>query len=162
MRRLLPVTFAVLLALSAAGCGGGGDDGGDAVKPSHSSSAPDDGGFTVTDGSTPDELVSCLTDAGLEAATTDTTMLGVDDPHVQVRVEDMEGFEGPGSQGADLWVFADPAAAADNASYITLGGSDDPEDRRAKVVGNVVLQFDIITAKEPNADEAAVLGCLAS
>ena len=87
-------------------------------------------------------------------------MFGVDDPHVEVHVDALEGFEGPGSQQADLYVFADPASARKNASYITLGGSDDPDDRRFEVGGNVVLTFYIITARTPTSDEAAVIGCL--
>jgi hypothetical protein len=167
VRRLLLATPGLLLALALTGCGGNDDNADTSDEPSSSSTSSassepssGSGGLTVTDGSTPDELVSCLTDAGLTAAATDTTMMGVDDPHVKVEVDDLEGYSGPGTQGADLWVFADPAAASKNASYITLGGSDDPTNPRFEVAGNVVLAFDIITAVEPTDDEAAVLSCL--
>ena len=170
--RLLLLLTALALALTGTACGSGDDDGDKASdQPSRSATSSTDpagsdeqssGGLTVTDGITPDDLVSCLTGAGLAAAATDATMLGVDDPHVEVHVDPFEGYEGPTSQQADLYVFADPASAQKNAPYITLGGSDDPDDRRFKVGGNVVLTFYVITAGEPSSDEAAVMGCLPS
>ncbi len=116
----------------------------------------------MTDGITPEDLVACLTDAGLQAAADDTTMMGVEDPHVKVEVDDLEGYDGQRRQGANLWVFADPEAAANNASYITLGGSDDPSNNRFAVSGNVVRVFEIVTDAEPTSDEASVLACIPS
>ena len=64
-------------------------------------------------------------------------------------------------QGAELFVFADPTSAADNAAALTLGGSDDPTNNRYGVHQNVVRVMSIILAPEPHTDdEAALLDCL--
>ena len=153
----------LLLALTLIGCGGD-DDGTAEDSPSQPTSVSSSagGGLSVTDGITPEELVSCLTDAGLDAAVADTTMMGVEDPHAKVEVADLEGYDGELRQGASLWVFADPEAAANNASYITVGGSDDPSNNRFAVSGNVVRVFFMVTDAEPTSDEAAVLACMPS
>ena len=120
-----------------------------------------DDGLTVTDGITPDDLVGCLTDAGLDAATTDSQPFGVEVPVVEVEVTGMTDYSGDTRQGAQLYVFADPAQAADNAGVITLGASDDPENNRFGVHQNVVRTMSIVLAPDPHTDdEAALLGCL--
>ena len=171
MPRARIASAACLLALTAAGCGGSsaGDSheasGRKQSTPSSSPSPsgdPRDHGLEVTDGITPGKLVDCLTAAGVQADTTDATMMGVDDQHVEVEAPAVDGSDGSGKQGADLYVFADPAAAADNASYITLGGSDDSTSTKNKVAGNVVLTFWYYPAATPSAQEQAVLDCLPS
>jgi hypothetical protein len=170
MRPLLASAAAVLVLTLACGCGGDSSDS-DAEqttepRPTESTSAagPDDAGdLSVTDGITPDDLVACLTDAGLTAAVTDSVPFGVEVPVVEVEVAAMADYKGDTEQGASLWVFADPAGAADNAAVITLGGSDDPTNNRYGVHQNVVRVMSIILAPDPHTDdEAALLGCLPS
>jgi uncharacterized protein (DUF1800 family) len=161
----------VLLVLTAAGCGGGGDSSsassaqGDATSAAASPSAtgdPRDTGLVVTDGITPAQLVDCLTAAGLKASTDDATMMGVEDDQRNVRVDDMAGYDGPGSQGANLYVFTDPASAQESASTITLGGTDETDNNRFAVAGNVVRELDSVMSSTHTADEDALLGCLPS
>ena len=170
MRRQL-VLPCLLLVLTATGCGGKDDDSTDSSdrsahdSASHTASASSEpaGGLTVADGTTPDDLVGCLTDAGLDATTTDSVPFGVDVPVVEVDVTGMTDYEGGTRQGAELFVFADPATAADNADALTLGGSDDPSNNRYGVHGNVVRVMSIVLAPDPHTDdEAALLGCLPS
>jgi hypothetical protein len=158
----------LLLVLTATGCGGDDADNDSADSTashpaSHTASASSEpsGGLTVTDGITSEELVSCLTDAGLDATATDSVPFGVEVPVVEVEVTGMTDYEGGTGQGAQLFVFADPATAADNADVLTLGGSDDPTNNRFGVHGNVVRVMSIILAPDPHTDdEAALLGCL--
>ncbi len=171
MRTQLTSAAAVLAVLLAAGCGGSDDSGepGDdtaAPRPSESTSASTaapDGGLTVTDGITVDDLVGCLTDAGLDAAASDSVPFGVEVPVVEVEVTAMTDYSGGTEQGAQLYVFTDPDAAADNAGVLTLGGSDDPSNSRFGVHQNVVRTMSIILAPDPHTDdENALLGCLPS
>ena len=164
MRTLLTSAAAVLVLTLAAGCGGdSGDEKTAEPRPTGSTSAaaPGSGGLTVTDGITPDDLVGCLTDAGLAAEVSDSVPFGVDVPVVNVDVTAMTDYSDGTDQGADLFVFADPASAADNAAALTLGGSDDPTNNRYGVHQNVVRVMSIILAPDPHTDdEAALLGCL--
>jgi hypothetical protein len=164
MRTLLTSAVAVLVLTFAAGCGGdSGDDETAEPRPTGSTSAaaPDSGGFAVSDGITPDDLVGCLTDAGLAAEVSDSVPFGVDVPVVNVDVTEMTDYSGGTDQGAELFVFADPTSAADNAAALTLGGSDDPTKNRYGVHQNVVRVMSIILAPDPHTDdEAALLGCL--
>jgi hypothetical protein len=173
---LLP---ALLLVLIAAGCGADDSSGSSSTAVDQQPTAPGAGdpastdpaspsasddprntGLVVSDGITPAELVDCLTGAGLRASTDEATMMGLDDDQRNVRVDDMEGFEGPGSQGANLYVFTDPASARESASAITLGGSDDASNNRFAVAGNVVRELDSIMSSTHTQDEDALLGCL--
>ena len=168
MRTLLTSVFAVLFVTLAGGCGGDSDDGKSAdpdpttsSSSSPSSSAAADEGLTVTDGITPDDLVGCLTDAGLDAAASDSVPFGVEVPVVEVEVTGMTDYGGDSRQGAQLYVFAEPASAADNAGVLTLGGSDDPANNRFGIHRNVVRTMSIVLAPDPHTDdEAALLGCL--
>ena len=99
MRTLLTLASAVLVATLAAGCGGdSGDDNAADSTPSTSETptdeTPEAGGLTVTDGITPDDLVGCLTDAGLDAEATDSVPFGVEVPVVEVDVTGMTDYEG--------------------------------------------------------------------
>jgi hypothetical protein len=168
LRTLLTLASVVLVATVAASCGGdsGGDNAADST-PSTSETTTDEtpeaGGLAVTDGITPDDLAGCLTDAGLDAAATDSVPFGVEVPVVEVDVTGMTDYEGGTRQGAQLFVFADSATAADNANVLTLGGSDDPTNNRYGVHVNVVRVMSIILAPDPHTDdEAALLGCLPS
>jgi hypothetical protein len=167
MRTLLTSAAAVLVLTLAAACGGDSGDSGDekAAEPSPtgstSAAASGGGGLTVTDGITPDDLVGCLTDAGLTAAVSDSVPFGVEVPVVNVDVTEMTDYSGGTDQAAELFVFADPTNAADNAAALTLGGSDDPTNERFGVHQNVVRVMSIILAPDPHTDdEAALLGCL--
>ncbi len=166
MRTLLSSAAAVFVVTLAAGCGGDSGDGkADEPRPTESTStaADDDSGdeLAVTDGITPDDLVGCLTDAGLDAAISDDVPFGVRIPVVEVEVTAMTDYSGGTDQGAQLFVFADPASAADNAGVLTLGGSDDPAKTRFGVHQNVVRAMSIILAPDPHTDdETALLGCL--
>ena len=164
MRTLLTSAAAVLVLTLAAGCGGdSGDEKTAEPRPTGSTSAaaPDSGGLTVSDGITPDDLVGCLTDAGLAAEVSDSVPFGVEVPVVNVDVTAMADYSDGTDQGAELFVFADPASAADNAAALTLGGSDDPTNNRYGVHQNVVRVMSIILAPDPHTDdEAALLGCL--
>jgi hypothetical protein len=180
VRRLLVPGMGLLLALTVAGCGGKDNDttahdSGDATgatseptssdsTPSASNSSPsqspEGGGLQVTNGISPDELMSCLTTAGLQATTDDSVPMGVSDPEQTIRVEQMQGYDGPG-QGAYLYVFADPESAQKNAEIVTLGGTlSEPSNPRFAISGNVVRAFDIITGAKPTTDEANLLSCI--
>ena len=167
MRTLLSSATAVLVLTLGTGCGGDSGDSGNSTtaepSPTGSSSetAPAAGGLTVTDGITPDDLVGCLTDAGLTAAVSESVPFGVEVPVVNVDVTGMTDYSGGTDQGAELFVFTDPTNAADNAGVLTLGGSDDPANERYGVHQNVVRVMSIILAPDPHTDdEAALLGCL--
>jgi len=164
MRTLLTSAAAFLVLTFAAGCGGdSGDEETAEPQPTGSTSeaAPDGGGLTVSDGITPDDLVGCLTDAGLAAEVSDSVPFGVDVPVVNVDVAEMKDYSDGTDQGAELFVFADPTSAADSAAALTLGGSDDPTNNRYGVHQNVVRVMSIILAPDPHTDdEAALLGCL--
>lgn len=169
MRTLLTTAVTTLvLSVLAAGCGGDSSD--DAAEdPSSSgpsaaaSSTAASSGLTVTDGTTPDDLLACLTGAGLDAEVSDAVPFGVEVPVVEVDVTGMTDYSGGTTQGAELFVFADPATAADNAGVLTLGGSDDPSNNRFGVHQNVVRVMSIILAPDPHTDdESALLGCLPS
>ena len=103
MRTLLTSAAAVLVLTFAAGCGGdSGDDETAEPRPTGSTSAtaPDSGGLTVSDGITPDDLVGCLTDAGLAAEVSDSVPFGVDVPVVNVDVTEMTDYSDGTDQGA--------------------------------------------------------------
>jgi hypothetical protein len=166
MRTLLTSSAATLLLVLTAGCGSDSSDGSAQDPPSSepttaaSTTAPSSG-LTVTDGTTPDDLLACLTGAGLDAEVSDSVPFGVEVPVVEVAVTGMTDYSGGTTQGAELFVFADPATAADNAGVLTLGGSDDPSNNRYGVHQNVVRVMSIILAPDPHTDdESALLGCL--
>jgi len=129
---------------------GGGDD----VKSSKD--PPSAVGTTETlvyDDTSPEDLISCLTDAGLPAALNDATPVYVEVPVTGVEIEPLG--DDP-DQGVDLWVFADPAIAEENRVNITLSEEDTPT---SKVNGNVVVDYFYV----PLADDpaiSAVDGCL--
>ena len=171
-----PVAVAslVLLAALAAGCGGddssGTDSAQDAPSTSHTTSAasddasdpaPTDPGLTVTDGIAPDELLDCLTGAGLDAELSDATPLGVEVPVATIELSGMTDYSGDTRQGGYLYVFADPATAQEQAPIVTLGESDNADNSRFAVHENVVRALSIIVSEAaPSPDEQALFGCL--
>ena len=101
--RILASAAAVLVLTLAAGCGGdSGDEKTAEPRPTGSTSAaaPDSGGLTVTDGITPNDLVGCLTDAGLAAEVSDSVPFGVEVPVVNVDVTAMTDYSDGTDQGA--------------------------------------------------------------
>ena len=171
----LAVASLALLAALATGCGGddsstASDPAGDApTTPASSPAASDDGsepasedpGLVVTDGITPDDLVACLTGAGLDAELSDATPLGVEVPVAEIELSAMTDYSGDTGQGGYLYVFADPATAQDQASIVTLGGTDDPDNSRFAIHENVVRALSIIVSEAaPSPDEQALFGCL--
>ncbi len=166
---LTSVPSALLVVVLAAGCGAGPDH--DPLTHPEPSPTPTTAattapatapaGLTVTEGITPDELLDCLTTAGLDATISDSVPFGVEVPVVELEVTAMTDYEGDPDQGAALAVFSDPEAAADNASLLTLGASDDPTNDRFGVHGNVVrVMAMILKPGTHTGDEDALLGCL--
>ncbi|WP_205472720.1 hypothetical protein [Nocardioides sp. SYSU D00038] len=153
-----PVRLLAGLALAGtvlAGCGGD-DEPTPAPTPAASAADPTPapaGGLVVTDGTTPEELLGCLTDAGLAATAQDSVPFGVEVPVAGVEVAPMSGRDG--TQGADLWVFADPTAAEDNRSTITLADADTPT---SWVAGNVVARLYYPAGDDP--EVTALRACL--
>jgi hypothetical protein len=175
LRNPLAVASLALLAALAAGCGGddsstASDPAGDAPTTSAGTPAASDGvtdpasedpGLVVTDGITPDDLVACLTGAGLDAVLSDSTPLGVEVPVAEIELSGMTGYSEDTEQGGYLYVFADPATAQEQASIVTLGGTDNADNSRFAIHQNVVRALSIIVSEaEPSADEQALFGCL--
>ena len=169
----LAVASLALLAALAVGCGG--DDSSDSGSARDTPSASDtpapsddvsdtasaDGGLTVTDGIAPEDLLDCLTGAGLDAELSDATPLGVDVPVATIELSGMTGYSEDTEQGGYLYVFADPATAQEQASAVTLGGSDNPDNSRFAIHQNVVRALSVIVSEAaPSADEQALFDCL--
>jgi hypothetical protein len=169
------VNFAAVTLLASLVAGCGGDDSSTAADPGQgtstsstasASSTPSNGatagsGLTVTDGITPDDLVSCLTAAGIDAELSDATPLGIDVPVAEIDLSGMADYSGDTDQGGYLYVFADPDTAMAQASAVTLGGSDDPDNSRFAIHKNVVRALSIVVSEaSPSADEQALFGCL--
>jgi len=162
MRTLLTsAASAALVVILAAGCGDSTDDDSRTdPQPSRTPTAVATG-LTVTDGIAPEELLDCLTAAGLDATISDAVPFGVEVPVVELEVTAMTDYEGQPDQGAELDVFADPQAATDNAGLLTLGASDDPTNDRFGIHGNVVRSMTMILKPGTHTDdETALLGCL--
>jgi len=142
-----------LLLLALAACGGEGAPGPSADAQGSGSES----GFTVEDGITPDDLLGCLEAAGLPVTGTDSTPMGVEVPVEGIEVGPLAGNTGGDSdQGADLWVFASAAVAADNRATITLADDDTPS---SWVAGNVVVRL-FYPAADGDADIASLRDCL--
>lgn len=129
--RLAP---ALVLLVALAGCGG--DDDPEPESGAAPSGSP--AGFAVEDGVAPDDLLSCLEEAGLPVVAGDATPLGVEVPVAGLEVGPLDGAGGDSEQGADLWVFASGTAAAENRAAITLSDKDTPT---SWVAGNVVVRL---------------------
>jgi hypothetical protein len=145
---------ALLLATSLAACG---DDGSDKSGSTRETSAPpsgSSGGLVVTEGISTDDLVGCLSDADLPAVHDDAVPLGVEVPVEGIEVTPLDAWDG--TQGVQLWVFTDPAAAEENRVYITLSEEDTPTTR---VAGNVVVSYYSVPT-EGDAQLAALDACL--
>jgi hypothetical protein len=151
LRTALCLPSALLLATALVACGGDDEDSGK-DRPSLVESS--DPGLAVTDGTTPDDLLTCLTDASLPAVAKDSVPLGVDVPVAGIEVTSLEGWDG--TQGADLWVFADPATAEEYRSYITLS---DVDTETSRVAGNVVVRYFYVPT-EDDQQLAALDACL--
>ena len=140
LRAVLVLPTVLLLGTSAlVACGGDGSDGGsDAGRATDAASIAESTGadLEVTDGISPDDLLGCLTDADLPALLDDATPMGVEVPTQGIEVTPLDGWDG--TQGAELWVFSDPAAAEANRAMITLSDEDTPTTR---VAGNVVVRY---------------------
>jgi hypothetical protein len=127
--------LAVVVALLFAACGGG-DDGDDT---------------SATDSGPADALVTCLQDAGYDAAVADP-ILGFDAEHTSV-VMPLGDLE----QGAQFAVFASESEAkANEADASALIGVSPTE-----LTANVVWGFDAAADETPD-DQAAVEGCLST
>lgn len=157
MRAALVLPTVLLLAGAALSACGGDDSGdGDQATETPTAAESSSGGLEVTDGISTDDLLTCLTDADLPATKDDTVPLGVDVPVEGIEVAPLDGWDG--DQGAQLWVFADPAAAAENRSMITLSDEDTPTSR---IAGNVVVSY--YAVHEPGDQQLAALdACLPS
>lgn len=133
----LVTRIAPALALLVLLTGCGGDD-----EPEPDTGAtPADGpatGFAVEDGISPDDLLSCLEEAGLPVVPNDSTPMGVEVPVAGLEVGPLDGTGGDSPQGADLWVFTSGTAAAENRANITLTDEDTPTSWLA---GNVVVRL---------------------
>ena len=153
LRTALSLPAILLLATGLVACGGGDSDDGEQAdaRTSSESSSP---GMAVTDGITTDDLVGCLSDASLPATHKDSVPLGVDVPVEGIEVTPLDGWDG--TQGADLWVFTDPAAAEEYRSYITLADEDTPTSR---LTGNVVVRYYYVPAAD-DAQLTALDACL--
>jgi hypothetical protein len=179
LSNLTAVATLVAVATLAAGCNG--DDSSTASDPEgagsssasgsspasspadSTSSAPatEDPGLTVTDGISPDELLACLTGAGLDAENTGSVPAGVDVPVAEIELHGMANYSGDPDQGGYLYVFADPATAEAEAAVVTLGGSDDHDNSRFAIHQNVVRALSVIVSEAaPSKDEQALFGCL--
>jgi len=174
----LAVAALVLVAALAAGCGGDDSSAVDSspgtpatssapaqTTPASSDDASDpaSGGpsLTVTDGITPEDLLDCLTGAGLDAQLSDSTPMGVDVPVAEIQLSGMTDYSGDTGQGGYLYVFADPATAQQEASLVTLGGTDNQDNSRFAIHQNVVRALDVIVSEAaPSPDEQALFGCL--
>lgn len=150
MESLLPRIGVVLIAIGVlTACGGGDDAGGSDDQPSTAETTES----VSYDGTSPEDLLSCLTDAGLPAVVNDATPILVEVP---VSGVDINPLGDDPDQGVDLWVFTDPAAAEDNRVNITLSVEDTPT---SWISGNVIVQY----FRLPSSDDAAVSavdGCL--
>lgn len=124
----------LLIVGGTAACG---DEKGGGTDPSPDDTSTSAGGFTVSEGVSPQDLLACLQQADLPAVDKDSTPLGVDVPVHGIEVGPLTG-EGTQEQGADLWVFADPATAEEHRVEITLSDEDTPTSR---VAGNVVVRL---------------------
>lgn len=139
MLRIRVAWLVVLVALILSACGGG-DDAGSEGEDSESSA--DSSVLTEAVAS----LESCLTDAGLEVVPEDTQAFGVESPHDHLEVSlDSASFDK--AYAVDLWVFETPEAAEEARTPITLETKD---DERGKVIGSVVVNYEII----PDEDDA--------
>lgn len=139
--------LALSLAVLGAACGGGGGDEGD----SGGESSGETESSAVTEAVS--TLKSCLTDAGLEVKVEETTAFGVEAPHGHLEVPlDSESFNK--AYAVDLWVFETPAAAEEARVAITLEQED---DERGKVIGSVVLNYEIIPDED---DTKQVEACI--
>ncbi|MCW2764323.1 MAG: hypothetical protein JWO11_282 [Nocardioides sp.] len=148
-----PVLLSAILLLVGGAIGCGGDESGTPAPAT--SDAPTAAAFTVTDGTSPADLLACLQDADLPAVDKDSLPMGVEVPVRGIEVGPLSA-DGGDDQGADLWVFTDPAAAADNRAMITLSDQDTPTSR---VAGNVVVRF--FHAPDQTAPQlVALLACL--
>ena len=174
----LAVASLALVAALVAGCGGDDSSAVDsssdtpATSPAPSQTTPassDDasdpasGGpsLTVTDGIAPGDLLDCLTGAGLDAQLSDSTPMGVDVPVAEIQLSGMTDYSGDTGQGGYLYVFADPATAQQEASLVTLGGTDNQDNSRFAIHQNVVRALDVIVSEAaPSPDEQALFGCL--
>jgi hypothetical protein len=136
LRAALSLAGVALLVAGLAACGGDDGDKPDAAAETTASASGDAGGLVVTDGVDPDDLLACLTDADLPATMDDATPWGVDVPTQGIEVAPLDGWDG--DQGAQLWVFTDPQAAADNRAIITLSDEDTPTSR---IAGNVIVHY---------------------
>jgi hypothetical protein len=153
LRAALVLPTVALLATGLVACGG--DDSDEPAGGSETTaSASGDGGLVVTDGTSPDDLLACLTDADLPAVADDATPMGVDVPVQGIEVKPLDGRDG--TQGVELWVFADPASAAENRAAITLSDEDTPTSR---LTGNVVVRY-FYAPEEGDEQLASVDGCL--
>ena len=154
LRAALVLPAVVLLGTALVGCGGDDSEGMGSDPPTTAGSTG--AGLEVSDGISPDDLLGCLADAGLPAELTDTTPLGVEVATEGIEVQPLDGWDG--DQGVDLWVFADPAAAAANRAAITLSDEDTPTSR---IAGNVVVRY--FAVPEPHDQQLADLdACLPS
>jgi hypothetical protein len=175
LSNLTAVATLVAVATLAAGCNGddsstasdpegaGSSSASSSVSSSTSSSAPatEDPGLTVTDGISPDELLACLTGAGLDAENTGSVPAGVDVPVAEIELHGMANYSGDPDQGGYLYVFADPATAEAEAAVVTLGGSDDHDNSRFAIHQNVVRALSVIVSEAaPSKDEQALFDCL--
>lgn len=141
--RIARIALLAAFALLFVACGG--DDGGG----EEGASGEPSGALA----SAAQELTSCLTDAGLDVREEDTTAFGVEDPHEHLELTlESEAFDK--TYSVDLWVFETPEAAEAARTPITLETED---DERGKVLGNVVVNYDIVPDKE---DVEQVESCL--
>jgi hypothetical protein len=142
----------VLLVLLAAACQGDPES----EPVTRATDAGVTSGLAVTDGIEPADLLSCLEDADLPAVLNDSVPFGVEVPTEGIEVKPL-GPTDPGSeQGADLWVFSDPATAEQNRGAITLSDADDD---RNWVAGNVVVRL-FYPAADGDPQLESIRGCL--
>jgi len=154
MNSRLPLAAFACLALLAAGCGG--DDEETTTTTSSTSTIGATGATGATGGegvaatATADQVLACLDETGLEAATNDNELIGVESPYERVDVgqDDLD-------QAAVIVVFGseDDAQAEEQNLEVAAGVAD------VQTVGNVVYGFDS-SADFSSSEELVIEGCL--
>ena len=159
-RRLLICALAALASLAFAGAGCGGDDEETTVAPTTTTTTTGATGATGATGesgvsgtATSDDVLACLQDADLDAATNEDRFLGLDADYERVDVGDGAELD----QAAVIAIFEDEQTASDELSTaeVALGVND------VKQAGNVVWGIDAVADFTPE-DEEAIEGCLPS
>jgi hypothetical protein len=147
----------VSLAFVAGACGGDDEDTTTTPTTTTTSGATGATGATgeggVSGTATADEVLACLQDAGLDAATNEDQFLGLESDYERISVGDGAELD----QAAEIAIFPDEQTASDElpTAEVALGVSD------VKQSGNVIWGIDAIAGLSPE-DEDAIEGCLPS